>query len=368
MIQENDKITSFQLGVFIFLSIIGVGIISLPASLTNEVKQDAWIVSIIAGLMSLFFLYFICRLGIKYKSLSLVAIIRKVFGEFLGTILAFPVSFYYIIISALEIRIFAETIKVYLLNSTPLEFIIVPLLMLSALLVRSGIEPIARFFEAVLPVVILILIFTFILPLPKSDFSNLRPFLTSTPLKYIGGIRGAIFAYASYEMVIIIFPFLKNPEKSYRDVGIPLLILTVLYTVIVIECIAKLGVKQTQSNIYPVLNLIKSSEVPGAFIERLEGIFISLWVIFVFTTTVAYLYSFSVIIGDIFNQKKRKHIIPIFIPIIYVIALIGESVGELFKIVEIVSIYLGVYTIVFIPITALIVSYFKGKREGRDEV
>lgn len=368
MIPENDKITSFQLGVFIFISVIGVGIISMPASLTKEVEQDAWIVSAIAGLISLVFLYIMYKVRIKYKNYSFVGMLRKVFGKFIGTIMVIPVSIYYIILTGLEIRIFAETMKIYLLNSTPLEFIMVPLLILSILLARTGIEPITRFFEAVLPAVIITLIFTLIIPIPKSDFSNLRPFFAVPMVKYISGIKGAIFAYSSYEIILIIFPFLKNPEKSYRDVAIPLLILTALYSTIIIECIAKLGVKQTQSLIYPVLNLIKSSEVPGAFVERLEGIFISLWVIFVFTTTVTLIYSFSVVAGDIFKQKEKKHIVSMIIPIIYIIALMGESVAGLFKIVDIISIYLGLYTIVFVPIITLLVSNFRRKGDGRDEI
>lgn len=368
MIQENDKITGFQLGIFIFISVIGVGIISLPASLAKEAEQDAWIVSAIAGLISLVLLYIMYKVRIKYKNYGFVEMLRKIFGKFIGTIIVIPVSLYYIILSGLEIRIFAETIKVYLLNNTPLEFIIVPLLILSILLARTGIEPISRFYEAVLPVVIITLVFTLIMPIPKSDFSNLRPFFAVPMVKYISGIKGAIFSYSCYEMILIIFPFLKNPEKSYRYAAIPLLILTALYSIIIIECIAKLGLKQTQSLIYPVLNLIKSSEVPGAFVERLEGIFISLWVIFVFTTNVSLTYSFSVVAGDIFNQKEKKHIVSMIIPIIYIIALMGESVAELFKIVDTISIYLGLYTIVFVPIIALLVSKFRRKGEGRDEI
>lgn len=367
MTPSDDKISSFQLGVFIYNTVLGVGIITLPAALTKAVNQDAWMVVLLAGGINLILLYFMYMAGKKYSSYGFVGTLKKLFGKFFGTLLALPVIAYYIILAGLEIRIFSETIKVYLLNNTPLEFIIIPLLILAVFLVRSGIEPIARFYEAITPVSILIIIIVLIVPLPHSDFTNIRPFFSESLVNYFNGVKSAIFAFAGYEVFLIIFPFLRKPKESFKAAAAPIIIISGLYAVIIIECIAKLGVKQTQSLIYPTLNLLKASSVPGAFIERIEGILLSLWIIFVFTTVVAFMYGFSVIIGDITNQKKRKHIAAITIPVMYVFSLTGGSVVELFEMVDSISTYLGLYTIVFIPIIMFMFSLLRGKGDKKIE-
>lgn len=367
MTPSDDKISSFQLAVFIYNVVLGVGIITLPATLTKAVNQDAWIVALLAGAINLILLYFMYSVGKKYSSYGFIGTLRKLFGKFFGTLLALPVAAYYVIFSGLEIRIFSETIKVYLLNNTPIEFIIIPLMILAVFLVRSGIEPITRFYEAITPVSILIIVSILIAPLPHSDFTNIRPIFSEPLTSYLTGIKSGLFAFAGYEVYLIIFPFIRKPKEAYKAAAIPIIMISGLYAVIIIECIAKLGVEQTQSLIYPTLSLLKASSVPGAFIERIEGLLLSLWVIFVFTTVSAVMYGFSVIIGDIINQKKRKHIVAIAIPIMYIFSLSGGSVVELFDMVDRLSTYFGLYTIVFIPIIMFIFSLLRGKGDKKIE-
>ncbi|TDT62346.1 GerAB/ArcD/ProY family transporter [Fonticella tunisiensis] len=366
MTPNDDKISSIQLGVFIYNTILGVGILTLPASLAKEVEAGAWVLAILSGLVNIIFIYFMCKVGEKYSEYGFAGALRRQFGKVFGTILAIPVLVYFVVFTAIVLRIFAETIKLYLLSNTPLEFIIFPLIILAIVLARTGVEPSARFFESVTPLIILILVFLMFVALPKSDFTNLRPVFSVSPVKYITGLKSGAFAYSGYEILLIIFPFLRKPEKAFKVSSIALIIITLFYTIIVMETLAKFGSRETASLIYPTVNLIKASEIPGGFIERLEGLLMALWVIFVFTTVVSTMYGASVIGGDILNQKEKKHIVSIFLPLIYILSLTGESVVELFKMSDTLTIYLGTYTIIIVPIIMFIASLLdrKGGKKG----
>lgn len=367
MIPDDDKISPYQVGVFVFNIIVGVGVLTLPATLTKEVESDAWILCIFAGLISIILIYLICKVGVKYSDYGFVGTLRKMFGKFLGTLLAIPVFLYFFIFTAIVIRLFGETLKLYLLSRTPLEFVMIPLIILVVFLVRSGVEPTARFFEAVTPFIMFILIILMIVALPESDFSNARPIMASPLLDYIGGLKGAVFAFAGFEILLVLFPFMRKPKQAFKASSYAIGVVTFIYTATTILCLARFGVKETQAHIYPVMSLIKSAEIPGAFIERLEGLMIALWVIFVFTTIAALTYGYSVVGGDILGHKKRKHIISLSIPILYVIGLMGESVAELFKMSDTLSTYLGAYGFIVLPILMFIVSIFKGKGGERSE-
>lgn len=363
MIRDNDKISGFQVGVFVFNTIIGVGILTLPSSMAKEVGTDAWLLAIISGLSIIPFIYFISKVGERYSEGGLLGALKGLFGKFLGTALILPVLIYYIALPELVVRIFAETIKSFLLNNTPLEFIIIPLLILSIFLARSGIEPTARFYESVTPIIVVILIALVIIAIPSPrQFTNIRPYLTTPPIKYITGLRTGAFAYTGYEIIMVLFPFIKKPREVFKSSVIALLTATAFYTIIIIECISKFGSKETEALIYPTMTLIKSSEIPGGFIERMEGLLIAMWVLFVFTTVVSLIYGFSVLGGDLLGHKERKHIIPLFLPVMYLIALLGNNVAQLFDMIDKLTVYLGSYVILILPTAMFIVMLIKEKK------
>jgi spore germination protein len=367
MIPNDDKISSIQVGVFVYNIILGIGILTFPATLVKDTESDAWVVCIVAGLINLIFVYLMCKVGEKYSEYGFVGTLKFLFGKFLGTILALPVLAYFIVFTGIEIRLFGETTKVFLLNETPLEFIIFPLLILTLFLTRSGIEPTARFFEAVTPIVIFIAIILVLVALPNSDFSNIRPFFNHPPEAYIRTFHSAMFAFAGFEILLVLFPFIRKPKKAFKASAIAIFSITLFYTIIIIENLARFGVKETSALIYPTMTLIKASEVPGAFIERIEGLLMALWVLFVFTTVAGLAYAYSVIGEDLLKHKKRKHIISMSLPIVYIIALIGESVAELFQLNDKLTLYLGTYTIIFIPTIMFLASLFRGKGGKKSE-
>lgn len=367
MIPDDDKISTLQLGVFVFNVILGVGILGFPAGLAKAVENDAWVVGIVSGLINILFIFFICKLGNKYPELGLVGTLRRLFGKVLGTILALPALAYFVIFAALAMRIFAETIKLYLLNNTPLEFIILPLMLLAVFLARSGVEPSARFFEVVTPIIILVMLYLIIVSLPKNDYSNLRPFFTHPVSDYISGLRSGTFAFSGFEILLIMFPFLRKPKEAFKVSSITMLGITALYTIVTILCLAKLGAKETASMIYPTVTLIKASEVPGGFIERQEGVLLAVWVIFVFTTLAGMIYAASVITGDILKQRKRTHAVSIYIPVIYVVSLLGENIAALGKLSDTMSLIFGTYTIMILPPVMLIVSAIKDRGGAKGE-
>lgn len=279
MVPNDDKISSFQLGLLIFLTPIGVGIFTLPAVLAKDVENNGWFVLILGGLINILILFFISEVGKKYAELGLVETLRTLFGKIIGTLMALPIFLFYLIFTAIEIRMFGETTKMYLLFNTPLEFIMIPIFIVAYLLVRMGIEQIARFFEAIFYLTVLTFVFLFLLVVPKSDYSNLLPVLRVEPLKILKGISDGFFSYAGFEILFFLFPFIRNPEKAFKSSTIGMIFVIFIYTFIVIHCYARFGAEYTKTLLYPTLSLVKASDVPGAFLEGIEGLLFSLWII-----------------------------------------------------------------------------------------
>lgn len=364
---DDDKISSFQLGVFIYNTILGVGILFLPASLTKAVENDGWILCIISGLINFIFIYFMCKVGEKYTREGFVGTLKKLFGGAAGILLALPAFIYFVLFESFEIRLFAEIVNQYLLPNTPIEFIIIPLFIVTIFLARSGVEPAARFFETVTPLIILVLIILILVTLPKSDYSNIRPLFATPVIKFIKGINKSIFAYSGFEILIIIFPYLRTPKKAFKAASIALTSIIILYTIITIQCLARFGTRETQALIYPTMSLMRVSEIPGGFIERVEGLLLALWVLFVYTTLVSVMFALSVIGGDILNHRNRKHIISLSLPFIYLISLSGQSIAEVFDLTDKMEMTFGIYTLVILPVIMFFAYLIKRKGEHQNE-
>lgn len=367
MNRTDDKISNIQVVVFVVNVVLGIGILSLPSSVAKFVQNDAWILVLIAGIVNIAMLYIICRAGQYLNGNGIVEDIKKLYGKVIGIILLVPVLMYMIGFSAFEIRIFAETAKTNILKMTPIEYIIIPMLLLTAYITWSNISAILRFYEAVTPIIVLVTIVLLVIPLNGMDWSNLRPFLSAKPMGYIKGMTGAAFAFSGYQLLLIVFPYIRSPKKAFKFSLIGFAGIIILYTLVTMECLAKLGPKQTESLIYPALNMIRISEIPGAFIERTEGLLLTLWVLFAFNTLAATVYSGSIIIKDTFYIKNEK--IPPFImlPFIYVVSLWPRSVVEAQDMVAKMSMYLGLYISLIFPVLIIIAGYIKrrGRQNGK---
>jgi spore germination protein len=363
LISDNDKISSLELGIFIFLALIGMGLLALPSQLAQSVDNDAWVLVLLAGAVSLILLYIMCKVGERHGNLGFVGTLQYLFGKIIGTILAVPVAVFGLFMMASELRLFAEVTKLYLLHRTPLEYIILPMIVLAVILVRMGLEPITRSFGIFIFLIGLVMVILIVVNYQKVDFSNLMPFFSKPISKYIFGITTAGFAYAGFQIIMVLFPYLKTPKKAFKASAIAMLFVMGLYTVITIECIAGLGSEETKALIWPVMALTKAISIPGGFIENVEGLLASMWVLFVLTSIVANMYFFSVIASGTFGHKEHKHFASLSIPIIYLISLQGNSVPEVLKLIDTVINYLGGYTIVALPMLMLIFSYIKGRKK-----
>lgn len=353
---DNDKITPSQLWVFIVLTVTGVGSFSLPRQVAEVSGVDGWITTILGGLIALLDFYLISILAKRFPGDSLVEILNKTLGKILGTILSLIFWIYMLSIVAMTLRIFGEVIKMSLLINTPIEVIFITILLTALMLARGGLEPIVRFDEVTVTIVFITIVSVFLLSLPESDFTNLLPMMRTEPVKLLYGTFQTVYSYVGFELVLLIIPFIQKPKEIFKSGIIAFLILTSASTFLVILSFARFGADDTKRLLWPVLSMIRSIEVPGSFIERLEGIVMTLWVLFAFTTIVPYIYGIGVVQSKILKQTEFKHFCTASIPVIYFVAMLPDNIAETYRYIDVTVKYIGVISVFIIPALLLIVS------------
>jgi spore germination protein (amino acid permease) len=365
--RDNDRISGYQVMVFVFNALLGAGIISLPSTAAQYAGNDGWLLVLVSGFIDILLLLFICFAGSKCRERGLFKTLSRAFGKIPSAILLLPFIVYIIVLTGMESRMFSESVKIYLLHRTPIEFIVIPMILLAVVLARAGIEPICRFFEIVFPLTAVLIFLCMLIASRDLDWSNLRPFFSASPSEFLKGLANTTFAFEGFQLLLIIYPFIRKPKGTVKYSIIGLLFILATNVIATLMCLAKFGAVETSRMFYPIISLIKVSEIPGAFVERTEAFILAIWLVCVFTTIVAFLYSLSVLCSDILNQSEGRHVVPLALPLIYIISLYGENVAEIGFLTRMNSLYMGTYVTLILPLIVLLAWLLKGKGVKKHE-
>lgn len=356
---DNDKISSTQLWIYIVMIVVGIGIFTLPRQVAETTGQDGWITVILGGVISFLNYYIITRLARRFPEDTLVEISNKVVGKYIAFILLLLFWLYMLFINAMSLRIFGEVVKMTLLIKTPVEVIIISILILALWLVRGGIEPIVRFVGIIFPIIIITVIIVIGFAVPRTDFSNLLPIMRTSPSELLKGVYTASYSYSGYESVLLIIPFIKNSGSMLKSGVIAFAIIIAIYVSLVVISLCRFGVTDVKLLIWPTLTTIRSIEVPGSFIERLEGVVMAQWILLAFTTIVPLLYGMAVLPSRMFKHREFRHLCTFAVPIVYFLSLLPGNIVETYKFLGYIVNYLEAPLVFLMPAMLLIVSYIR---------
>lgn len=160
----QNQITTVQAALIVFSTIVGAGIMTLPRDAGKAVgSPDAWIAVILGGTIALGFGYVVAKLSQRFPGHTIYQYSQTIIGTFLGKIHGVVLIVYFTCFCGWQVRSMAELVRLYLLDNTPIEVIIVVFMWLAAYLVDGGIRSIGRICELYFPIVAVILLLTFTL-------------------------------------------------------------------------------------------------------------------------------------------------------------------------------------------------------------
>ncbi len=364
---NRNFITQYGLFSTIVVTVIGIGIFSYPRELAATVGNDGWIVTLVGGAIAYGLAYFTYKI-VKINNFNRFHnLMENNFGKILGGIFSIIFVAYSTFSMSIGMRSFVEVIKMYLLEKTPTEFLIIVTILTGSYLIRGEIDNLVKFNEITFGIMFLPIILVLILTLNNLDFTNILPVLDNKPINYINGLNTAIYSFTGFELMYLFLPYVKSKKEVNKCILKSISFLTVFYVIIVVFCIAIFSKAQTETLIWPTITMVKSINIPGAFIERWEGVVMSMWVIFYFTTFVNYYYFSADIIKDVFRLKDIKLSMLIIIPFIYVIAMYPENILELYDIGKAGTRIFTLYVLVILPLMLLLMNKLRGKQKRGDE-
>ncbi|WP_461207587.1 GerAB/ArcD/ProY family transporter [Clostridium sp. DL1XJH146] len=357
----NKIISKYDFFVTVVVTVIGAGIFSLPSELAKEVGADGWIVTLLLG--AIFFI--IVSLQAKAVEINnysrLDVMLQNNFGKIIGKAIICLIIVSSLVIISLELRTFTEVFKMFLLEKTPTELIIIIMILVGVYLVRGEFENVIMFNEVIFFIIFIPLFLSFPFILNGADITNILPVFDDQISDYIFAMKRTIPSFSGFSIIYMIHPFLSEKRDLKKSGMKSVFFITLVYTIIIIISLAVFPKEYNKELLWPTISMVSIVEIPGAFLERWEGIAMSFWTLFIFSTFVNLFYFSSSLLENTFNLKDVKITSLMLAPIIYMMALYPESISQLYAISAIIMPYMDMSIILVLPIILIIFHFFKKK-------
>lgn len=314
------KITNNQLFCYTALSSLGGSILVASSVLSNIAKQDFWIVGLTTPLVGIFIVSLYCYIGSKFPNMTIIQMIKKVFGKWIGTIVAASLIFLSFILSANIPWYVSNFVITHAMTEVP-PYAINGLLVIAVLIaVLYGIETIGRISELILYFVVGFIIIVALLLLPNVKIENIQPVLEHGIIPIF---EGSVFlsAFTTLPLINILMVYPKNIddiEEGRKIIIKGYLCSALLVFIILFMTVLVLGHSITASTQYPTYLLGKEINI-GTILTRLEFIVALIWFATQFIVSIFYYYVALVGFSQLIGIKDYKNIAIPFAFIVFVL-------------------------------------------------
>lgn len=367
--RDINTFSLWQQTSLIASTLIGVGVLTLPRTTSAKLYEAGWIAPLVGSFWVFLSVWMIAKLSNRFPGKTFIEYSSIVWGSpknpRLGKWLSLPwvISYllYLYLSTAIVARVFGEVVVTSVLLDTPLEVIIITMFLLAQMLCMHEVDVLARINELLFPLILFPVLVIAIASFQKAEWNNMLPLYRASGKALFEGIYETVYSFSGYEIMLIFYAYAHDNQSKVKAGFYGIGIATFVYTLIVLAGIVVFGFEELQRVSWPTLELVKTTQVPGLILERLESAFLAVWVAAVFTTVANAYYALVYGLRQLFKkgiQFQRIISALLFIPLFF-IALWPQNIVDIFR----ASSYLGIVSLYLnlgIPFLYLIVIFVRG--------
>ncbi|WP_349410137.1 endospore germination permease [Pseudalkalibacillus sp. SCS-8] len=360
MKNKAETITKYQLFYMILQTQIGVGVLGLPFAVHQVSQNDGWISVLIAGFISQLLIFIIWGLIKKYPGETIYGIAEKLAGKYFGKLISTLYIIYGTLICMLILDLYQSILKLWVLPHTPKWALMLMMVFAGIYIVKERVRIIARFFMFVTILVPILIILTLISFPTSVEYRYLFPIGQAGTLKIFIGAHSVLISMLGFEQLLILSKYTQANDRSIlKAVSLANGITVLIYVFLVLISFMFFSPKEIDLIPHPVLYMLKA--ITFKIVERIDLLFISIWIVIVATSFISYLLFASKGVSYLFKLKGHKASAYIVASVAFALALIPNTKFE----IEQISTYIGYVSygfIAFIPILLLLISILKSLR------
>lgn len=224
----------------------------------------------------------------RYPGKNLSQMTVLFFGKYIGRAMNCIYYGFFVLIAGYACTLYVKLIKVWLLPLTPSWVLILLIIVIGIYLAVEDLRVIARFYQ--LASVLLFVLFAMSLATFVNDvhLSNVLPVGQAGISQIIKGSGKTFFAMLGFEVILFFTAQVKaSPREVMKTLTLANCFVTLFYSYFVFICLIGFSQEALSKVKEPVLFLLRG--LSFQLFDRLDLIFLSIWIIPMSTTIVSYL-------------------------------------------------------------------------------
>ncbi len=359
---DTAKIGLFEAILFILVVITNKIILNLPKSIIIDCGSSAWINVIYISIIAIIFTLLIVKLFKKFEGYDIFDVSNYLGGGILKKISGIGYLLVFILVAALVLRDFTETLKIIYYSNSPLIFIMLFFLIGCIVGNKFGLKAIAKANLFIMPIVVLSIFIIWFSSFKSIIPERIFPILGNGVDKtFVSGISN-IFSYSGLTYLFLIMPYLKDC-KQFKKISIISIIISSIYlflsVITLILVFPYIAVSDEANSIY----LLTRSLNFGRLFQRTDALFILLFILSCLSYLTITLFIILNIFKKITNIQDSKAMTYCFCVLILGLALIPNNISEIRTINYTLFRYSILYFIFGFSTLILILANIKKKRE-----
>lgn len=361
---DPKEITTVQATTILISTIIGVGVLPLPLFAVRAGESGAPLVTIMGIVLAAFGLMILTLLGVRHPQKTIITYSQDIIGKWLGRIFSLLLIFFFLILTGLASREFGAVVVTAVLRETPIEITVIVMLLLACLSCRNNMNVFAYIHNFYIPIILAPCMIIVALSLKNANILYLRPFIGSNLNEMFKGMLTVSALFQGSFIITLIIPSMKTPNKAIKASFWGIFVSGGLYLLIVIATVAVFGPEEIKQIFWPTLELARTTTLPGNILQRLDVIFLAVWVTAVFTTLFSSYYLTIHSIKELFSLKDHKVLSFFILPIVFILAMLPRNILEMYQLVQFVG-RAGLLITILYPCLLLLIDFFKSWRRKK---
>ncbi|MBU3183108.1 GerAB/ArcD/ProY family transporter, partial [Clostridium psychrophilum] len=278
------------------------------------------------GILITAVIFLIIKLMNRYNNKSIYEINKLLYGKYLGGLLNFLIVLYLWYSTCLSLRGYTNVIHVDLLRSTPTFVLCIFILIPTYYLTWYGLKYTTRFASTIylslsFCCILFFLVFkdlrlNFLLPIAQGGIKCIK-----------ASFSPCIYAFLGYEVISVIYPEITNKKKAMKYVIGSNIITTMFYILVLLVTTSFFGEEMLKKSVVPMFTLARSYRAP--IIERMDILFISIWIPVIAMTINGYFCIAYYSINKLLNLKKKAIYLFIFTSITILLSNVPKSISNI---------------------------------------
>lgn len=345
--------------------------LSFPRNMALLGNAAGWIIVLLSGIYSLVGYFFISSLLRRYPGKNIIQISHQLGGSIIGKVIGVGFFLFFLAITSLYLRQFAESFILAILPRTPISVLTLFFLILLIYATLLGVETISRVAWLLGPYLLTALIVILCFSLPQASVNYLTPILGPGPIPLLKYSVTNISVFAEIILLGIIAPLIRDRNRINRIGVISLLAALIINMGIVSLSTAVFNFSAIQRMIFPVFQLTRLIAY-GEFIQRVEAVFVFLWFFWAGIQLSGLFYGTVTSFTQTFLIKNYRPLVFPIAVLIFTISLIPASMTEAVELNDYVyrPSPLGIYYTAAafgLPLLLWLVSLFRKQSGGANE-